>query len=295
MIINVGFYPKLINDFNVFYQGYEIIKSNQQLNGIASVSGGTILTISSVNLDQLQVGNILGGTSFLAGTTILSQINGTPGGTGQYTINLPQSVSSSNFFITNSQSVGYSDTLIQEALSSGLTMEYVAEAIINETNSARNLNTKIIPWSVSVKTPAGKFWYQIPSSGTLVNQTKLECFKKTSTNGISSVVIPVTGNTAVHNGAVRTFWTAPNYGYFDNNKLTKPSYDSYLKYVNPSSDNQENFSFSPVTPSKIEELISIFPKDVLDGFETEFLKFSRSVYDIESDGSTNIPGGINEE
>ena len=294
VIINVGFYPKLINDFNVFYQGYEIIKSNQQLNGIASVSGGTILTISSVNFDQLQVGNILGGTSFLAGTTILSQINGTPGGAGQYTINLPQSVSSSNFFITNSQSVGYSDTLIQEALSSGLTMEYVAEAIINETNSARNLNTKIIPWSVSVKTPAGKFWYQIPSSGTLVNQTKLECFKKTSTNGISSVVIPVTGNTAVHNGAVRTFWTAPNYGYFDNNKLTKPSYDSYLKYVNPSSDNQENFSFSPVTPSKIEELLSIFPKDVLDGFETEFLKFSRSVYDIESDGSTNIPGGINE-
>jgi hypothetical protein len=64
--------------------------------------------------------------------------------------------------------------------------------------------------------------------------------------------------------------------------------------VNPLSDNQENFSFSPVTPSKIEELLSIFPKDVLDGFETEFLKFSRSVYDIESDGSTNIPGGINE-
>ena len=292
VIINVGFYPKLINDFNVFYQGYEIIKSNQQINGIARISGGTILTIQSVNYSQIQVGNIIGGTSFLAGTTILSQLNGTPGGDGQYTINLPQSVSNSNFFITNSQSVGYTDTLIQEALSSGLTMEYVADAIINETNSARTLNTKIIPWSVSVKTPSNQFWYQIPSSGSLINQTKLECFKKTSLNGISSIVVQVTGNTAVHNGAVRSFWTAPNYGYFDNDKLSKPPYDSYLKHVNPSTENQENFSFSPLLPSKMEELLAIFPKDILDGFENEFLKFSLSVYDIESEGSTTISGGI---
>ena len=292
-IINVGFYPKLVNDFNVFYQGYEIIKSNTQINGVASITNN-ILNVTSINLDLLQVGNILGGTSFLPNTTIVSQNSGTPGGIGQYTINLPQSVTSGNFFITNNSSDGYSEVLIQEALNSGLTMNYVSEAIIDETNSNRNQSTRIIPWSVSVKTPSNQFWYQIPSSGTLVNQTKLECFKPTTTNGVSTIVIPVTGNTAIHNGAIRSFWTAPNYGYFDNNKLTKPSYDSYLKYINPSSENQENFSFSPPISSKIEELLAIFPKDVLDGFETEFLKFSRSTYDLESEGSTSIPGGIQE-
>jgi len=44
----------------------------------------------------------------------------------------------------------------------------------------------------------------------------------------------------------------------------------------------------------MEELLSIFSKDVLDGFENEFLKFSKSVYDIETDGSTTILGGIQE-
>jgi hypothetical protein len=35
--------------------------------------------------------------------------------------------------------------------------------------------------------------------------------------------IEVTGNTAVHNGAVRLFWSSPNYGYFDVNKVVKPT------------------------------------------------------------------------
>lgn len=292
-IINVGFYPKLINDFNVFYQGYEIIKSNQQISGIANVSNN-VITIVSVNLDEIQIGSIIGGVNFLPNTTILSQLNGTPGGVGQYTISLPQTVTNSNFFLTNTQSPGYTDALIQDSFNSGLTMTYVEDAIINESNGNRTLNTRIIPWSVSVKTPSGKFWYQIPSSGSLINQTKSECFKKTATNGVSDIVIKVTGNTSIHNGAVRNFWTAPNYGYFDNGKLTKPPYNRYLKYINPSGSTQENFSFGSPTPTNVEELLSIFSKNELDGFENEFLKFSKSIYDVESDGSTSLLGGISE-
>jgi len=292
--INVGFYPKLINDFNVFYQGYEIIKSTQQVNGIASINGN-LLSVISINLDLIQVGSILAGNSFIQNTTIVSQVNGTPGGVGDYIINFPQNVTSGVFYIVNSQTQGYSESLIQSALSSGLTMDYVSEAIIDEIDLVKRESIRIIPWSVSVKTPLGNFSYQIPSSGTLLNQTKFECFQKGIIQGTSVVTIPVTGNTAIHNGAIRNFWTAPNYGYFDNNKIVKPTFDSYLKFVDSTKDSQENFSFGPLNPTKIEELLSVFSKEILDKFEDEFLIFSTSVYDQGSGSTiTNLPGGIEE-
>jgi hypothetical protein len=293
-LINVGFYPKLINDFNVFLNGYEIIQSNSQINGSCSTSG-TTLTVTQVNSNTLQPGYILAGINLLPNTTIVSQINGTTGGIGTYVITPTQTGSTALFSVTNATSVGYTSTNIQNALDfSGLSMYYVSNAIINEPegfdpkNSKRDL--RIIPWTLAVDDRNKNFMYVLPSSGTLFNQTKNECF-----NNNNKLIQEVTGNTAVHNGAVRLFWTAPNYGYFDNSRIKKVKPDEYLKRVLTADTIQDTFTLTGFDNeySKIDEIFSVFEKNVMDGFETEFLKFSKSVYDYEdattSSTSESIP------
>jgi hypothetical protein len=207
-IINTGFYPKVINDFNVFYQGFNIYS-------------------------------------------------------------------------------GYTNADIQSGFNSGVTMNYVPEAIINNVIGNGTSNTKnirVIPWSVYVKSFDGEFSYIIPSQGSLINQTKEECF---SANG--DLKIEISGNTAMYNGSVRMFWAAPNYGYFDTNKLIKPTPEQYLKQVFFEQDDQENFSINGVSNdyTKISEIFSVFDKSVLDKFETEFLNFSKSIYDYTDDVTVN--------
>lgn len=206
--INTGFYPKLINDFNVFFQGYEIL-------------------------------------------------------------------------------TGYTDSDIQTAInSSKITLNYVQNAIISKTKGfdINNLNRdlKIIPWSVTVNTSDNEFVYLIPSNGSLLNQTSNECF-----NNIDQIKTEVVNNQSMYDGSVRLFWAAPNYGYFDNSKLSKPQHDEYLKEIFPNAINQENYSINGDSTkySKMGELLSVFEKDVLDLFEQEFLNFSKSIYDYQP--STN--------
>ena len=207
-LINTGFYPKLINDFNVFYQGFEIYS-------------------------------------------------------------------------------GYTDADIQLGFSSGVTLNYVPEAIINlsegfDPNSLKR-DLRVIPWSVYVNTFDKKFSYLIPSQGSLINQTLNECFSGSGIN--TKLVYEVTGNTAMYDGSVRLFWPAPNYGYFDNSKLIKSTPSQYLKQVFSDKGDQENFSINGTSNeyTEISEMFSIFEKSVLDLFETEFLNFSKSTYDYNPD------------
>jgi len=202
--INTGFYPKLINDFNVFYQGY------------------TIFT-------------------------------------------------------------GYTNTDIQNGFNEGLVLNYVPEAVINNlegTVNAYNIINKVIPWSVSINGDYGQFTYVLPSNGSLISQTKNECI-----NILGQVVYNLSGNTSMYDGSVRLFWTAPNYGYFDNSKITKPLPTKYLKEVWSAQSPQENFSVNGLETqySDISEIFSVFGKTTLDKFETEFLNFSKSVYDYVED------------
>ena len=214
-LINVGFYPKTLNDFNVFYQGFMLYS-------------------------------------------------------------------------------GYTSTDIQYGIASGLTLNYVDGAIINQTTGLLNSNTtnsrnlKVIPWSIYVKTLDDKSFFLMPSEGSLINQTKNECF-----NG-NTQTIEVTGNTAVFNGSVRTFWAAPNYGYFDVNKLIKPTPSQYLKEIFTGiTSSQENFSINGDSNGydDISEMFSVFEKDVLDILEQEFLNYSKTVYDtLEGDHVHNFQG-----
>jgi hypothetical protein len=290
-LINTGFYPKLINDFNVFCQGYEIIPSYNTTSGTGFING-TTLTVNSIVSNNLQVGSVLNGTNIIPNTTIVSQINGTPGGNGQYVVSIDQKTNTFSFnFINNNP--GYSDSNVQTAILSGLTLNYVDDAIINLAEGfdpavpLRDL--RIIPWSVSVDTLDKKFTYLMPSQGSLLNQTKNECFK------LDELKIEVNSNQAMYDGSVRLFWGAPNYGYFDSSKVNKPSPFAYMKHIFSGQSQQENFSINGVDEdySQISEMLSVFEKDVLDGFETEFLKFSKSIYDYTPNDDTNDIGQAN--
>lgn len=211
-LINTGFYPLLINDFNVFYQGFQIYS-------------------------------------------------------------------------------GYTDTDIQNGFSSGVTLNYVPEAIINmpegfdPNNPKRDL--RVIPWSVYITTLDQTSSFIVPSQGALINQTSNECI----TEETNQLKYEITGNTAMYNGSVRMFWSAPNYGYFDIDKVVKPTPLKYLKQVfNITGDTkQENFSINGKQDqyTEISEMFSVFEKEVLDSFETEFLNFSKSIYDFDDEFISN--------
>jgi hypothetical protein len=201
--INVGFYPKIINDFNVFLQGFEIF-------------------------------------------------------------------------------AGYTSTDIENAINlSGFTLNYVNDAIISKKENfdpnSLNRDLRIFPWTCYVNSADDVYSFILPSEGSLINQTNNECF-----NGITgNLKIEVLNNQSVYDGSVRTFWSAPNYGYFDSSKIAKPTSIEYIKQIFSSQSQQENFSLNgtPNGYTKISEMFSVFEKDVLDLFEQEFLNFSKSKYD----------------
>jgi hypothetical protein len=203
-MINLGFYPKLINDFNVFYQGY-----------------------------------------------------------------MPFS--------------GYSDNDIQEGINDGINVRYIDDSFINlsegfdSTNPMRDL--RVIPWSVDVNATDGVSTFLFPSHGSIINQTKDECFKD------GKIIQEVNNNKSMYNGSVRLFWAAPQYGYFDVSKLTKPTPEEYLKKIFVENNQQENFSLNGLSGyTKISEIFSVFEKEVLDLFENEFLNFSKARYDFVESG-----------
>jgi hypothetical protein len=95
----------------------------------------------------------------------------------------------------------------------------------------------------------------------------------------------------MYNGSVKTFWNAPNYGWFDNSKVKMPTPFEYLKYVTTgTTENQSDFDITS-TYSSIEDLFGVFTKDQLDSFETEFKEFCKTdgeskIFSPEGDDTT---------
>ena len=218
--MQVGFYPKLINDFNVFYNGYDLYS-------------------------------------------------------------------------------GYTSEEIQKSVNAGLKMfNYTDSNIINAKQSGKNL--RLITWSVMVPnlTPEvdvdcnpqnntkGITYYVMPSFGTNFNQTVNECITGGTTN--PGTKVNLTFNPSVYNGSVRCLWSAPNYGYFNNDQLAYPRPDSYINYIN-TGETQSPFIFlNSDRYSKIEEMFSVFDKKSLDQFEVEFLNFCKPLIDA----SLDLQGGL---
>jgi len=207
--MQIGFYPKLINDFNLFYNGYNLYE-------------------------------------------------------------------------------GYTDSEIQESVNNGLKMyNFVTSNINNATQGTKNL--RLITWSVMIpdKTPEigincnpedntkGIQYFVIPSFGTSFNQTVGACLTNDTTSPTTKVNL--TSNSSVYNGSVRCLWSAPNFGYYDNNQIAFPSPDSYLNFIDTKNPQTPIHFLNTNSYSKIEEVFSVFEKRILDTFEQEFLNFSKSM------------------
>jgi hypothetical protein len=113
----------------------------------------------------------------------------------------------------------------------------------------------------------------IPSAGNLrFNQPEFEFL-----NADGTLTQSLDNNPSVYNGTARCLWEAPNYGYFNNSTIHMPKTTEYLKIINTSTDNQDSFNLinngNTLRYSPIEEIFSIFTKEMLDEFEKHFLEF----------------------
>jgi hypothetical protein len=68
---------------------------------------GTVLTITAVASGALHVGDVISGNTITAGTTVLAQVSGTPGGVGVYTVDTAQEVASGAVQVTSAATVTY--------------------------------------------------------------------------------------------------------------------------------------------------------------------------------------------
>lgn len=206
--MNVGFYPKVINDFNVFYNGFELYDeyTNDEIED--SIKGGMKLyNFADSNISAKQNGKTLNVTTY----SVL--------------------LSSSNYY--------------------------------PEVNCNPVSNTK------------GTDYYVVPSFGNPLNQSEVACVENLTTG--NNTKVNLTSNPNVYNGSVRTLWSAPNYGYFDNNQIAYPQPDSYINLINNGETQSPLYFLNGDNYTKIEEIFAVFEKKILDSFEQEFLNFSKPI------------------
>lgn len=291
-VMNTGFYPKTLDDFNVFYQGVRVFDSSYEVNGTCKIAATTnILEVLTISSPDLIPGSVLSGPNIILGTTILSQISGTIGGVGNYLISetYPTGLNVTNFKLANVENIDYSSGDIQAAINDGsLYLNFDNNTVLSKFNGfdTFNVNRSLMlkPWSCYAPIQNENFIYPLPSFGSPVNQINDECF-----NNSGTIKKELKNNPALFNGSIRNFWKAPNYGYFDDQKISKPSPESYLKNIISESQPQENFSLNGQSSkySKIDDVFGAFDKKALDILEKEFLLFSKSIYDYETTTSNN--------
>jgi hypothetical protein len=210
--MNLGFYPKVIDKFNLFHRGYNLFNGytnadiQAQIDNI--VSGFTLTSVSDAAIDTLS---------------------------------------------------GYNESDIYDVL------------------SFKAWNCTLIDKKLGKE-------YMVPSFGSTMNQTKLECF-----NNNNKLLLPIKSNPAVYNGSVRSFWALPNYGFFDQSEISRPEPTQYLKKIISNNKDQHSFSMGSNTGyTSNEEMLSVFNKEFLDLMEEEFLKFSKSMYEYETQQVGNL-------
>ena len=120
----------------------------------------------------------------------------------------------------------------------------------------------------------------VPSSGYFkFKQAKHECI-----NNSGKLTQEIIDNQSVYNGNVKSFWFASNYGYFNNSYIDKPTPLQYIKYIDPTTDNNQSFNLTNSTNSvysSIEEIYNVFTKEMLDTFEDYFLNFCKPKLEID--------------
>ena len=239
------------------------------------------LQVNQIDSNVLSAGQIINGPNLNGNVTIISQISGTTGGNGIYIVSSGQTEPTSSPFVVQNQYIqGISSSSIQPLLDNkklimfNTTNSTIYGAPGFDPNSALR-TMRITPYSVIVRTTDETGYYILPSFGSNVNQAKEETFK----NG--SMKTELYNNPAMFNGSVRLFWNAPQYGWFNNDQVKKNNPLTYLKEILNEQKEQQNFLISGEINdyTSFEELFTTFNTQTLDLFESEFLNFSRSLYD----------------
>ena len=180
----------------------------------------------------------------------------------------------------------YTDSEIQTSIDNGLKIFNFTESNIITTQNGQI--SKNLTWSVMLPTDSGNF--VVPSFGGKQNQVANSILDS------AQDVLPgysLTGNTSIYNGSSRLLWASPNYGYFDTSQIVKPKVDSYVNVIKTDDSNLSPYTLSNQDNySKIEEIFSVFNKDILDLFESEFKNFSKSEDNIENKSETSLRYGI---
>ena len=217
--IQTGFYPKVINDFNVFYNGYDLYTGYTDTEIQTSINGGMKVY---------------------------------------------------NFTDSNIYPNGFSATSIQTW--SVILPDNLIDFVASSGTCSPNQNTTSVNYFI------------VPSFGSSLNQVNVECLQN------NNQIVPILNNPSVYNGSVRLLWSAPNYGYFDNNQIVKPQPDSYVNRILTGNTKQASFKLLLENNySNIEEIFSVFDKSILDKFEQEFLNFSKPVSDIDLGPQVIVP------
>lgn len=112
--INTGFYPQLMDDFNVFIQGKKLFSGQTQVEGTGQTititgtcttfqvtgtcsTNGTGITINSISENLISLPHTIFLPQLNANIQLLTQVSGTTGGVGYYTTPLNFNAAFSNF------------------------------------------------------------------------------------------------------------------------------------------------------------------------------------------------------
>ena len=202
----------------------------------------------------------------------------------------PKTVNSFNYFLNGRNLfTNYSDGEITQAINNGMKVVNLSDSNITTTtldttglsttidistysvvipDTIPESNPSINSCSLNATTPQTNY-YILPSFGTQQNEIRFKCF-----NSIGVLTEPLYNNSSIFNGSVRTFWSLPNYGYFDTTDIVRPNIESYFTTKNTLGTS--SFKFSNTNDYvEFEEVFTVFEKSVLDLMESEFLNFSQ--------------------
>lgn len=153
---------------------------------------------------------------------------------------------------------------------------------INSYYSFLNIGSK---YAIDFDYTKEEYKLLFPSAGYLpFEQSFFEI--RSQTNTINPITYQeLISSTPLFNGSARALWNSPNFGWFDNSQIKKPTPLEYLKYIEPTSLQQSDFDLGQLY-SSVEDLFGVFTKEQLDMFEEEFIAFSKEdgeskIYDVE--------------
>jgi len=216
----------------------------------------------------------------------------------------PKLINEFNYFYnSNNLYTAYTDGEINESIKNGLKIQNLSDSNINKSTT-KDLQPRVIDiktYSVLLPnniepsvpntlvcnepptTPTNQY-YVIPSFGSNLNQVNEACF---STTGL--LTEELYNNDALFNGTVRAFWKLPNYGYYDNSQIFRPGTGSYMFKDDALLGGVPFNLIEQNEYSKIDDVFSVFDKQILDILEREFLNFSKALSSYSAvEENTNI-------